>query len=62
MSKTKRYAVMADFYVYAENDDDARQQTMKWRQSFDAEQDNQARVLSIHETPFAKLESRKVEL
>ena len=61
MKKAKRYTVTADFYIYADDDADAKQQALDWVREFKAKEDNQALVLSIHETPFASISARKLK-
>ena len=57
----KRYTVTADFYLYAESDEEAKEKASNWAYWQRKEHDNQANVLEIHETPFASLTARKLK-
>lgn len=54
----KRYAVTVDLYIYANNDNEARRKAKKFTEDVKFAIDkteNNARVVSIHDAPFAKL-------
>jgi len=55
MTKEIRYAVTVDFYIYAEDDADAKQQAKITAYNMDKDTDNKASVVSIHEAPFATM-------
>lgn len=57
----KRFTITADFYILAENDENAIKQANEWMQNMRDLHDNQAQVLSIHETPFATMLVRRIE-
>ena len=54
----KRYAVVIDTYVYAENDYMARKIAHGIRKKINGDQ---TRVIEIDESPFASLETRPLE-
>ncbi len=58
MSKLKRYAVVIDTYVYAENDYMARKKAHNIKREIVG---NHSRVIEIAECPFASLNTRKLE-
>lgn len=61
MENKKRYVAIVDFYIYSENDDDAKEQAQKIISQIEKKEDRDAKVLSMHETPFGKFnQSRKV--
>jgi|TARA_R100000081_G_scaffold35840_1_gene16554 sulfur transfer complex TusBCD TusB component (DsrH family) len=55
----KRYAVVIDTYVYAENDYMARKIAHGIKRNITS--GDHARVIEIAETPFASLQSRELE-
>ena len=62
MSKTNRYAVVLDAFVYADSDEQAIEKANKIKEFLLSLDDNQASVLSIHEQQFGKIgEGRKVK-
>ena len=58
MKKKKRYVVVIDTYVYAENDYMARKMAHDIRKNINGEQ---TRILEINESPYASLETRPLE-
>lgn len=58
--ETKRYTVTIDLYVHAEDDIDAQSEAMLLVAEMRAKFDNDADILSIHETPFGSMNSRLV--
>lgn len=58
----KRYTLTVQLYVYAENDNEARETAKDIEELLQSAEDNKAKVIEINETPFAKMISRKVEL
>ena len=57
----KRYVVVMDMYVYAENDYMARKAAHKIADNLKNLRDNQARVTDIVEQPFASFTNRKLK-
>jgi hypothetical protein len=58
----KRYAVVMDFYVYAENDEDAKAQAQKVADDINDKEDAKAIVLKITESKFGVIgEQREVK-
>jgi len=55
----KRYSVTVDAYLYAENDQEAKVKAAKLVEFMRTLNDNDAQVLTLEETPFARA-SRKV--
>ena len=51
--KKKRYTIVMDMYVYANDDQHAIQIAEKIAQKERDQWDNQARVKEVHSTPFA---------
>lgn len=62
MSKFKRYVVTMDFYLYAENDDEAVKEALKIAYEEDKKHDNKCTVVSINEQPTGRLGFREVKL
>lgn len=60
--KEKRYSVVISVYVYAETDEKAIKEAKKLVDKLGDYEDNYAGIESIHETPFASMNKRKVEL
>ena len=58
MAKLKRYTVVIDTYIYAENDYMARKIAHDIRKKVNGEQ---TRILEIDESPFTSLETRPLE-
>lgn len=58
MRNKKRYAVVIDTYVYAENDYMARKEAHNIKREIVG---NHSRVIEIAECPFASLNTRKLE-
>lgn len=58
----KRYTITIDFYQHSENDKEALQKAQDFVTEINARMDCQANVLEIHETPFACLSARKVDI
>jgi hypothetical protein len=51
----KRYTVLVDFYLYAENDEEAKRKAELRRKLIEEIDDNRASIVSMHETPFAEI-------
>lgn len=60
MSKEKRYSVTIDLYVHARNDREALVKAAQISEQLRNQDENQAQVLTVDETPFASLDSRRV--
>jgi hypothetical protein len=56
----KRYLVSIEMYMYAEDDNAVQAQAEDLAEQLRDTYDNQAKVMSIHEQPFATLGSRKL--
>lgn len=61
-NKKTRYALNIDFYIYAENDDDARKLSEKICSEQRTKFDNHCRAIQLHKTPFASLDIEQVKL
>ena len=61
MEKT-RYTVMLDFYIHADSDREAVEIAHEIAKKQRFKRDNQARVCEVHKTPFASLETTKLNL
>lgn len=57
----ERYTITADFYIYATSEKDAIKQAKEWEKNMNDLHDNQAKVLTLYETPFASMVARKIE-
>jgi len=57
-----RYAVTLDFYIHADNDQQAIEKAQKIAQKRRDKHDDYTNVLEIHETPFASMHNRKLIL
>lgn len=60
ISDKKRYTVTLDFYLYANNDAEAKDKAKYIAAQFDSKYDNKCKVVEILEQPFGSLESRKI--
>jgi len=58
LKSKKRYTVVIDTYIYADNDYMARKMAHDIRKNINGEQ---TRILEIDESPFASLETRPLE-
>lgn len=58
MNKLKRYAVVIDTYVYAENDYMARKKAHDIKRGIVGDH---SRVIEINECPFASIETRALD-
>jgi hypothetical protein len=58
--KEKRYTLTLDMYVYARNDREAMVKAAKIADELRNKEDNQAKVSTLDETPFASCEIREV--
>jgi hypothetical protein len=58
----KRYTTIVDFYIYAENDDEAKEEAKRFAKQIDTKMDNKCKVLELHYTPFGSIKNRKIEL
>tara|TARA_R100000742_G_C4179366_1_gene15017 strand:- start:158 stop:409 length:252 start_codon:yes stop_codon:yes gene_type:complete len=62
MRKLKRYAVVIDTYVYAENDYMARKKAHECKKEVDGVSfGDHTRVIEITECPFASIDTRELE-
>lgn len=62
MSKEKRYTVTLDVYVYAENDEGAKKEAEFYKEHLRLVEDNNADVVSIHETHYGTIgQAREVK-
>jgi len=62
MEKKKRYAVVIDTYVYAENDYMARKKAYECRKEVDAVSfGDHTRVIEITECPYANIQTRELK-
>lgn len=55
MEKVKRYVATFDLYIYANNDEDAKESAKKMMERINEKDDCRAEILSIHETPFGEI-------
>jgi len=60
MTKEKRYTVTLDAYLWARNDREAMVKAAKIAEFLQKLDDNQAKVLELHETPFTSMTAREV--
>tara|TARA_R110002096_G_scaffold183172_1_gene361104 strand:+ start:375 stop:581 length:207 start_codon:yes stop_codon:yes gene_type:complete len=60
MSSKKRYSLAVDFYIHAEDDNDAMNQAKKWVETQKQKNDNQAMILSLVSCPFASFDCREI--
>lgn len=58
--KKKRYTVVMDLYIYANDDQHAIQIAEEIAQKERDQWDNQARVMSVHSTPFASTSNNQI--
>lgn len=58
----KRYALTLDMYIYADNDKDAEQKALNMARNERKEYDNQCKIISLNEMPFASFQMRPIEL
>lgn len=56
----KRYTATCQFYVLAENDQDAVKQAQDWAAERRRQLDDWTNVMFISETPFGSLEIRQI--
>lgn len=61
MEKLKRYTVTLDAYLYAENDNEAKENAKMLIELINKIDDSRAQVLKLEETPFGKLIFREVK-
>lgn len=59
-NKKIRYTVTMDMYIYAHNDDDAIRIAKEIAEKERDQWDNQAQVLSVHETPFGMAKAKEI--
>lgn len=57
----KRYIVTLDLFVYADNDQDAKDQGREIANELDLKYDNKASVVSVHQQDFGKTKTRKLD-
>lgn len=60
MRKLKRYSVTVQFYVWANNDDEAKNEAENFASCQDAENDNKMKVYNIVYTPQGSMDQRLV--
>jgi hypothetical protein len=53
--KKERYTMTMDFYIWADDDDDAMREAKKRVRRMEKAEDNQPVLQSLHRTPFAQL-------
>jgi len=58
--KKRRYVVTLDAYLYARNDNEAKVLAAKFAERLRENDDNEAQVLKLEESPFASLSFRTV--
>ena len=58
--KMRRYTNKIEFYTYANSDAEAKDVSEGMAKLIRGLDDNEAKVVSLHETPFGSLESRDV--
>ena len=58
----KRYAATFDCYIYADNDEDAREQAQKIAKLIRSHDDNMGRCFGLVEMQFGSITGRKIEL
>jgi formylmethanofuran dehydrogenase subunit E len=61
-TKEKRFTVTADFYLYAHSVNDAIFKAIIWRNTMRKMHDNQAGIISLHETPFASMINNEIDI
>ena len=59
-STQKRYVVTADFYVWANDDKEAKREAQKIMSELKDQYDNNASVITIHEQPFGSRDSKSI--
>lgn len=58
----KRYSLTIDLYMFAESDEEAIAKSNELVRKQQQKHDNQASIIELHETPFASLAARKVDI
>ena len=58
----KRYTVKLDAYLWASTDKEAKKKAQFMAEFLRQLEDNQSQVLEIHETPYASLINRKIDI
>ena len=56
----KRYAIVSQHYIYAENDECAKNKAEQWSSEQDATFDNKMKITEIVHTPKGSMEQRLV--
>jgi shikimate kinase len=59
--RDKRYSATIQLYVYAENDNKAKQEVEKIISELNRKYDNNSRMLNIYSNEFGSLETKKVK-
>lgn len=57
--RNKRYSATIQFYVYAENDNKAKEEAEKIISELNRKYDNNSRVLTIYSNEFGSLETKR---
>ena len=60
--KKTRYGLNIDFYIYADNDEEAKQISEKICKEQRDKYDNQCRAIQLHKIPFASLDIVEIDL
>lgn len=58
--RNKRYSATIQFYVYAENDNKAKEEVEKIISELNRKYDNNSQMLNIYSNEFGSLETKKV--
>ena len=58
----KRYIVVIDAYVYAEDNKEAIQKAQALAKELDDKHDNKAKVIELHQNDFGSIQSHKISL
>jgi hypothetical protein len=63
-NEKKRYTVTMDAYIYAENDEEAKQEVKRFTDKMNkvGEEDHRIQALELHRTPFGQLSATKINL
>ena len=57
----KRYVAVIDFYINADNDNQALKEAEKIARALDVKFDNKASVIELYEQPFGTMSNRKIK-
>jgi len=61
-AKNKRYVAVIDFYVWAEDDEDAKQQAIQIAKDLADKEDNRAQLIQLASQPTGTLGNREIKL